>query len=60
LVPAILTLALIIFYLEETPTYLAKKGSKVILASLRRIATINTLDCNITEEDVCKIMAQKQ
>lgn len=44
-IPAILLLVLMVLYLEETPNYLSRKGTKAVLASLRRIAAINGFQC---------------
>jgi MFS family permease len=58
-VPSLLFLAIILVYLEETPNHLLKKGSKAVLASLRRIARINGLQCTITEQDILKVIELK-
>jgi len=58
--PSILCLAVIIFYLEETPNNLLKQGSQAVLGSLRRISKINGLQFTITDEDVIKVIELKK
>jgi MFS family permease len=51
-IPAFIVMVIIFVSLEETPGHLSAQGSKKVLLSLQRIAAINGLECNITEEEV--------
>lgn len=57
LVPAAAALIVVVARLEETPSHLSSKGTAVVLASLRRIALINGLECSVREEDVGRARA---
>ena len=44
-IPSIICFIIVVCFLEETPNYLMKKGSKAVLKSLQRIALINGYKC---------------
>jgi MFS family permease len=55
--PAIIELALLVWYIEETPQFLVKKGVKATLKALNRIGKINTgLRSVLDEEDIQNVM----
>jgi MFS family permease len=58
--PALLLLVALTAYLEETPRHLARRSSRALLESLRRIASINGLECRIGEDEVIAVMNQRE
>ena len=59
LIPSIIELLLIIFYFEETPKFLLKKGVKETMRALNRIGKINKkVNFLVSEEDVENVMRE--
>jgi len=57
LLPAVVQLFMLIFYLEETPKFLIKKGKDIAIKSLNRVGKINLgEDELVTEEDIDSVI----